>query len=346
MSTRFPVLLAAVVLLGQSSTPAADLPATLGPNSANEPIAEKFSIERGARFLDTVSVNWTRQRKCGTCHTNYAHMMAAPMGKAPKSPEHAEVRAFFEGRVAGWDRAEKPAKPIAEGEVVAVAAAMALNDAASTGRLHSLTRVALDRMWTLQRPDGAWNWFDCDWPPSEADDYYGAVWAAVAVGHAPDDYRSTEAARRGLDKLRAYFRATPAPNLHHQAMLLWASTGIDGLLDRAQRERTVADLVALQRSDGGWSLTSLGHWARRDGSPNPDDAPSDGYGTGFVVFILRQSGMLADADPIRRGITWLKTHQRASGRWFTRSPNHDRAHYITHAGTGFALMALSACGEE
>ena len=168
-------------------------------------------------------------------------------------------------------------------------------------------------MWSLQRPDGGWNWFDCDWPPSEADDYYGTGWAAVAVGHAPDNYKSTDDARRGLDKLRSYFRATPAPNLHHRALLLWASTGVDGLMDRAARERTVKDLLALQQSDGGWSLTSLGQWTRHDGSPNPEDAPADGYGTGYVVYILRQSGMPAEAVPIRRGITWLKTTPTSLG---------------------------------
>ncbi len=95
MCRRSCLRLALLMLLGPSYARAADPSATLGPNSANEPMAETFSIERGARFLDTVSVNWTRQRKCGTCHTNYAHMMARPMVKAPKSAELAEVRAFF-----------------------------------------------------------------------------------------------------------------------------------------------------------------------------------------------------------------------------------------------------------
>ena len=201
-------------------------------------------------------------------------------------------------------------------------------------------------MWTIQRPDGAWNWFDCDLPPMEDDDYYGTAFAAVAVGHAPDDYKSTEAARVGLDKLRGYLRSTPAPNLHHRALLLWASTGVDGLMDAAERERTIADLLAKQRSDGGWSLTSLGRFERRDGTPNPEDAPGDGYGTGYVIYVLRQAGMPADSEPIRRGIAWLKTHQRASGRWFTRSPTLETVHYITHAGTGYALMALTSCGEK
>jgi squalene-hopene/tetraprenyl-beta-curcumene cyclase len=346
MSRRIGLVFGSLLLIGTSTVRAADDSSRPAPNSDKEPMAERFSIERGAKFLDSVSVDWTRQRKCGTCHTNYAHMMAGPTVEKIASTELAEVRAFFEGRATGWDRPEKAAKPIAQGEIVATAAALALYDAASTGKLHPISRSAHDRIWTIQRPDGGWNWFDCDLPPSEDDDYYGTTLAAIAVGHAPDDYKSTEAARRGLVKLRKYLHDTPAPNLHHRALLLWASTGVDGLMDGPERERTVADLIAKQRPDGGWSLTSLGRWTRRDGTPNSEDAPSDGYGTGYVVYVLRQSGMPADAPAIRRGIDWIKTHQRASGRWFTRSPSLDHAHYLTHAGTGFVLMALAACGEK
>jgi squalene-hopene/tetraprenyl-beta-curcumene cyclase len=345
MPKRYPLLIAMLTILSPYAVRGNDTP-KLGPNSDKEPIAEQFSLERGARFLDTVSVNWTRQRKCGTCHTNYTHMMAGPTVEQPASTELVEVRAFFEARAAGWDKPDKSATPIRDGEIVATAAALAFYDAASTGTLHPLTSAALDRMWRVQRPDGAWNWFDCDLPLMEDDDYYGIALAAAAVGHAPGNYKSTEAARVGIEKLRAYLRATPAPNLHHRALLLWASMGIDGLMDANERARTVADLLTKQRPDGGWSLTSLGRFVRRDGTSNPEDAPSDGYGTGFVVYVLRQSGMPKVAEPIRRGIGWLKTHQRASGRWYTRSPTLETNHYITHAGTAYALMALAACDEK
>ena len=345
MSRRIYATISMLALMGPIAARAADAPAKPAPNSEKEPMGD-FSIERAARFLDAVSAEWTRQRKCGTCHTNYAHMMAGPTVKGASSPELLEVRAFFESRAAGWDKPDKTSKPIAEGEIVAVAAALSLNDAATTGKLHPLSRAALDRMWTLQRPDGSWKWFDCDLPPSEDDDYYGAAWAAVAVGHAPDGYKATDAAKLGIEKLRAYLRTTPAPNLHHRALLLWASSGLEGLLGPAERERTIADLLAKQRPDGGWSLTSLGRWERRDGTPNSEEAPGDGYGTGYVLYVLRRAGVPTDSEPIRRGVAWLKTHQRASGRWFTRSPSLDHAHYLTHAGTGFALMALDACGER
>ena len=86
-----------------------------------------------------------------------------------------------------------------------------------------------------------------------------------------------------------------------------------------------------------------GDWKRLDGTPNDKRSASDGYSTGLVLYILRQTGMSAKAEPIQRGVNWLKTHQRESGRWFTRSLNADRAHYITNAGTAFAVMALKSC---
>jgi squalene-hopene/tetraprenyl-beta-curcumene cyclase len=243
--------------------------------------------------------------------------------------------------VAHWDDAEPASsQPRWDAEVVATAASLALNDAATSGRLHPRTRQALDRIWTLQKPDGSWAWLKCNWPPLEYDDYYGAVFAAVGVGAAPDDYAQGESAHEGVERLRRYLAWTPAPNLHHKAFLLWASTRLDGLMTDRQREATIAALRKLQRPDGGWCLPSLGAWNRRDGAPNDRDAPSDGYATGLIVYVLSKAGLPASDPALVRGADWLASHQRASGRWFTRSLNNDRAHYIANAGTGFAVMAL------
>jgi squalene-hopene/tetraprenyl-beta-curcumene cyclase len=236
-------------------------------------------------------------------------------------------------------------RPRNPAEVVATAVTLAFHDAQTTGKLHPLSRRALDRMWTLQRADGAWEWEKCGWPPFEHDDYYGAALAAVGVGVAPDGYSRTAQAKEGMARLKRYFQKNPPPTLHHKAWLLWASRRLDGLMTRAEQEQTVKELLARQRADGGWSLASLGDWKGFDGRPNDTKAPSDGYGTGFVVYVLRQAGLLAEHAAVRRGVGWLKANQRVSGRWFTRSLNTDRAHYISHAGTAFAVMALTACGE-
>ncbi len=168
------------------------------PNSATEPLAPVASMARAAAFLDDVSVNWTRQHRCGTCHTNYPYLMARPTLKGADGPAMIEVRRFFEDRVAHWDDEKKSAKTRWDAEVVATAAALAFNDSATTGRLHPLTRRALDRTWTLQTPSGGFDWLKCDWPPYEDDDYYGAIVAALAAGHAPDGYARTPDAQAGV----------------------------------------------------------------------------------------------------------------------------------------------------
>lgn len=110
-----------------------------------------------------------------------------------------------------------------------------------------------------------------------------------------------------------------------------------------ERETTIEEVLDRQRDDGGWNLPTLGDWNRLDGTPNDKQAPCDGYATGLVIYVLRQVGVAAYRVPIERGVKWLKSNQRESGRWFTRSLNADRAHYLTNARTAFAVRALTAC---
>ena len=125
-------------------------------------------------------------------------------------------------------------------------------------------------------------------------------------------------------------------------MVLWAATYLPDLMDDSSRDECVKKLLDLQHEDGGWGLAQLGDWKRKDKTPQ-DPTKSDGYGTGYVVFIARRAGIPANDPRLVRGIAWLKTHQRESGRWFTRSVTCDNKHYITHAGSCFAVMALKEC---
>jgi squalene-hopene/tetraprenyl-beta-curcumene cyclase len=311
------------------------------PNKPGEPLLKTWSKEKAASFLDGVAVNWTRERNCGTCHTNYPYLIARPLLSPVGRPgnEWREVRSFFENRAANWDTA----KPRWDAEVVATASCLAVSDAMTTNKLNPITKKALDRMWTLQGKDGGWTWLKCDWPPFEHDDYFGALYAAVGVGYAPGGYKDSASAKGGLAKLKQYLKQTPAPDLHHKTWLLWASARLDGLLLDDERQSLIRELLSKQHSDGGWCLPLLGAWKRRDGSPNDANAESDGYATGLVVFVLRQAGLAKDQEAIKKGAEWLRKHQTESGRWFTRSLNNDKAHYITNAGTAFAVLALREC---
>lgn len=333
-----------LLLLSPGFALAADKPDFPVPErtSSDEPLAKKWSAAKAGEYLDGVGVNWTRDQKCVTCHTNMPYLMARPVLKGDSG--WTEVKKFLDDDVASWS---KGGKPRGDAYVVATAAALVFTDAHTTKKLSDPTKQALTKMWGVQTKTGAWNWIKCDWPPLEHDDYYGAVLAAVTVATAPDQYADSAEAKAGLAKLRAYFAKTPAPDLHHKAHLLWASMTIPGLMTADEQKQTIAEMKKLQHKDGGWCLPSLGQYKRRDAkkSPNDPQADSDGYATGLMVFVLRQAGVGTDDPAVANGVAWLKANQRESGRWYTRSLNNDNAHYITNAGTAFAVLALKACGE-
>ena len=109
-----------------------------------------------------------------------------------------------------------------------------------------------------------------------------------------------------------------------------------------QRADIIAALLRTQNEDGGVALPSLGPWERVDGSAQSTE--SDGYGTAFVSYVLLRAGLPPSHPMLSRALAWLRSHQRESGRWFTRSASREGPHYISHAGTAFAVLALTtAC---
>ncbi len=311
----------------------------LAPNRADEPFRSEFSMEAADQFLDVAALNWQKERNCFACHSDYTYLVARPLA-GWDAPAHQQIRQKLE------QLAEKPIEgKHAVTHTVMAASVLAQNDTLTTGKLHPITRAALDRIWQVQRDDGGFDWMKFNQPPSEIDDHFGVTVAAIGVGAAPDGYAQTPVAHAGLEKIRRYFDRNPPANLHHRAMKLLASLHLDGIMTESERQQVVKDLSALQKPDGGWGAVTLGNWERCDNQPQ-DFESSDGYGTGFAIYVLRQAGVPATDSRVQEGIAWLKTHQRQSGRWFTRSMWKDSKHYISHSGTAYAILALAMCGEK
>lgn len=329
---------------------------TFGPYRRGDPMVGRFDPEAAARFLDRVATSWGKKYQCVTCHTN-GYYLTAPPQIFGERPAFAEARRQAEAFVDSWD-AITPHSILAvlgyvvvpETYVVATAAFLAMNDAAAGREPGEATLRALGRAWRAQDATGAWSdWIVCNWPPFESDLHYGPTLMAIAVGMLPDGYRRTEAARTGMARIRDFLRKNPPMLIHHKGMMLWAAKYHDGLVSEANRRRWIEELFELQRPDGAWASGDLGAWRQRDGRPEdpPATIESDGYGTGFALFVLMQAGVPASDPRIQRGIAWLKTHQRAGGHWWTQSLRNDpeTSNFLTHTGTTFALKALAASGE-
>jgi squalene-hopene/tetraprenyl-beta-curcumene cyclase len=338
------VLAVAVGARGQTPTSVPKPPDNPYPYSADEPKAKALSLAKAAEYLDGVAAFWMRPNSCGACHANFPYLMARPLLAGGSTPLLTETRQFLEAR--------KPRPHVhgvaSDAEVVAIAFALARDDARAGGEPRPATREALRRVWAIQRANGTWGALGCgEIVPAETDRYYTAVLAVLAAGVAPEGHARTAEARDGMTKLRRYFAKTPARNMHDEAMLLWASMHVDGLMTTAERAATVQNLLRRQRPDGGWSFATLS-----DTPPYPKAGGpvSDGYGTGLAVFVLRQAGVPATRTEIARGVGWLRANQRASGRWFTPTPTAGqqteggvgaRDLYLQNLGTAFAVLALA-----
>jgi hypothetical protein len=139
------------------------------------------------------------------------------------------------------------------------------------GHLSPLTRKAFDAAWALQIQSGpkagAWDWqvfHLAPWESSESQ-YAGASWMALAVGWAPDHYRTDRRIKDRLQSLRAYLRREyPNQTLLNQVGVLWASATMDGLLTKAEKTKLTSAILLRQAKDGGWSTPALGNWDRLD----------------------------------------------------------------------------------
>ncbi len=322
------------------------VPEELESISPDEPLASSYSAENAARYLDRTSLTWQKKKKCATCHTNMPYMMARP-ALSTVLKDSGEVRSFFEDyRKVRWAK-KGPTEKQGFWPIV-VGTGLTFNDVGAAGELSDVAREVLDIMWTVQREDGGWRWPHCDYAPMEIDDHFGVTLAALTVGVAPDGYSETPAAKAGLEKLRTYLKNNPPKSLHHRAMLAWSSIRITGIATPEERKKTLSELLELQLPDGGWSTSGfLTDWKglERENGEALETKTSDAYGTGLVLIIARELGVTADDPRLQKGVHWILSNQRESGKWFTRSPVNDARNLISNTGSAYAILALQACGE-
>ena len=232
-----------------------------------------------------------------------------------------------------------------------IAAGLAEWDRHVSHERSSETDAALELLFALQSEDGSFSNLDC-WPPLESSDYHGATVAALAVTAAPDWIETIGSKSDGYAKLVRYLKTEAPPHDYGRVLKLWVATKLPEIMQAAEQKRISRMIVENQHSDGGWSLRDFSkpeNWgsgnraAKLRSEKQADQPESDGHMTGLAVLVLRKSGMDPNHPSIAKGIEWLTANQRESGRWWTRSLNTDKAHYITFSGTCYPLLALQAC---
>ncbi len=373
---RIPCLALAAGTIGLLSalTPGPVVGKVLAADKPAASVAAGWDKPAAARYLDSREVWWQgwdhdkrdHGTRCVSCHTQAPYALARPelrsaLGENAVSPSEQAMLADVEKRVRAWDTmlpfysdekyGEGKEIESRNAESVLNAVILASYDARN-GQLSELTRTAFDHAWALQSqtgPDaGAWVWQDFAYTPWESKEsqYHWAALMAMAVGRAPGRYRDDKKIAANLALLgtflRSHYDAQPVLN---KVAALWASASMPGLLGNSQQTELAAELKKLQHADGGWSLTDLGTWERRDQTPL--ETRSDGYATGLIVLALAQNGI--GLPESTRGVSWLKANQdKTTGSWpawslnKNRDPQSDAGLFMTDAATAYAVLALES----
>ncbi|MBV8843604.1 MAG: hypothetical protein JO307_12420 [Bryobacterales bacterium] len=344
-------------------------------DSANT--AASWNAKAAAAYLDQRFEWWTtwpsaardHDTFCISCHTAVPYALGRPALRARLSengPSAGERKliANVAKRIRIWpealpfysDEKNGPPKTAEARGTESVLNALVLSSYDTRdGKLGDDARKAFENMWALQLKTGdsagAFTWLNFHNEPWEADDsqFWGATLAAIAVGNAPREYQSEAQVKANVALLAGYLARNAArQSLLNKAVLLWAGAGVPGILQPSDRTAIVNELFSKQRSDGGWSTSSvvIGGWKRRDSTEL--DTNSDGYATGLVALALERAGTSTGEPHLKSALGWLSKNQdRDTGRWIAtslnkqRDPTSDAGRFMSDAATAYSVLALA-----
>jgi squalene-hopene/tetraprenyl-beta-curcumene cyclase len=351
-------------------------------------VSTTWNKAAAANYLDqreTFWMKWQGAKRdqgtfCVSCHTNLTFVFAqTALRELPTEPNTSDnerkIIDDVKKRVRLWNSVEPyyGDKEDIDGngpgsratEAVLNAVILAFHDS-QTGELSDDTRAAFHNMWALQQTagddQGAWLWQKFRLGPWESRDspYFGATLAALAVGIAPGNYRSSADIQGNLASLQKYLDGKYSEQpLLNRIGLLWASTKWPGLLTPKQQKSIIEEIYEKQQSDGGWSLSSLTWSSKYLGIPSllttrrrndwtPQETKSDGLATGYIAFVLEQAGVPRENAQMKSALGWLTQNQNQTEGFWTayslnkrRDPSSNVGRFMTDAATAFAVLALS-----
>lgn len=295
------------------------------------------AVRKSLPLLQASGASTFKEGGCVSCHGGniVTSAVAAARAKGLRVDEAAAAetlkatRLQFTSRAEGLlERVDGPAVEILTFALAALADEGAEPDRAVDAMVRDIA--------AQQFAAGHWFWRGLVRPPTADHIFTNAAYAIRAFKQFAPPARKAEYDERIARAARAIASAEPVTTEDMVMQLLglkWAGA------DSARLQKTVKNLMALQRADGGWAQTPR--------------LSSDAWATSTALHALFEAGASPQSGAYKKGISFLLKTQAADGSWYvaSRAPKfqpyfdggfpygHDQ--WISQWATGWATIALA-----
>jgi hypothetical protein len=286
------------------------------PAVAGEPIPRattqqvQQTVDRAIGYLQTESASWLKTRGCAACHhvpmALWALSEAAQQGYKTDKKYLSDTTESLLGSKDKlmsskiFPNPNAPPDPRPQGRGLNMGlpflAVAAQSMPSLTEAQKKSLRLITAEIVSKQQPDGSWEFFPTlRRPPINGSQTIDAAWIIMALQGDKD------APAKSLKKAVEWLDATKRSD-NHQDKVMKVLLGVQAGKPRKAWQMAIDELLALQRTDGGWSQTV-------------PEIKSDAFATGQTLYVLSRAGFTADRPEIQRGMDFLVATQKADGSW-------------------------------
>lgn len=284
--------------------------------SADAPVQPTRSVDdainRSLKLIEENTKLFEEAANCVSCHHEGIGRMATGQARSKGFKVDPQVQQAQHARIAGMITALRPLHegalkdpkvmmqlPLIEINEVTPMSTWLLAGMADQNTAPNAGTAAMAMCLARQQsPDGCWT-FSLPRVPMQSSLFTFTALAAKALNAYGPKSEAAEIKDR-LDKARKWFEVAKPQNSEDRASKLlglkWTGA------DQAARQAAIADIVADQKSDGGWAQLPNGR--------------SDAYATGQALYALRVGGMSTDDPVYQKGVRYLLLTQDDDGSWY------------------------------
>ncbi len=306
---------------------------------AEEAVTPRTVVTKSLPLLQTLGTKFIEASGCVSCHSNALPAMAVAIARERGFKIDEQAVQTENAKIAElWGT--KREKILQGGGAPGgndTASYVLLGLAANGQTANATTDAVVHYLSGQQTKAGNWEITLRTRPPLEASHFNATALSLRALQlYAPKGRR--ESVKQQIAEARQWLsKSIPQSNEDRAFQLFglhWSGA------DKATKQKAATQLLALQRSDGGWAQLPT--------------MASDAFATGQSLVALHRAGGLLATDPAyQRGVQYLLKTWKPDGTWYVQSRSfpfqkqfesgfsYGKDQWISAAATSWAVMALA-----